>query len=62
MTDKFTSPTELAKLNIEHFNRLLQTPLDGQKRATIEVLLAQEKAKLKTIPKEADPKRHSRDL
>ncbi len=53
MGDEFTTPREIAELNIEHFSRLLQTPLDDQTRQTVERLLAEEKAKLAGLP---DPK------
>ncbi len=46
MSDKFTSRTEIATLNIAHFSRLLRTPLDEPKRSIVERLLANEKAKL----------------
>ena len=41
-----TTPREIAKLDIEHFSRLLRTSLDEQTRKTVERLLAEEKAKL----------------
>ncbi len=46
MGDEFTTPREIAELNIEHFSRLLRTPLDAETRQTVEKLLAEEKAKL----------------
>jgi hypothetical protein len=46
MGDDFTTPREIAELNIEHFSRLLRTPLDEQTRKTVERLLTEEKAKL----------------
>ncbi len=46
MGDEFTTPREIAELNIEHFSRLLRTSLDEQTRQTVERLLAEEKAKL----------------
>ncbi len=53
MSDVLTNPTTLARLNVEHFSRLLQTPLDEQKRTVVERLLAQEKAKLDAIGRTA---------
>jgi hypothetical protein len=46
MGDEYTTPREIAELNIEHFSRLLRTSLDDQTRRTVEKLLAEEKAKL----------------
>jgi len=46
MGDDFTTPREIAELNIEHFSRLLRTSLDEQTRKTVERLLTEEKAKL----------------
>lgn len=57
MTDDFTSPREIALLNIAHYKRLLQTSLDGKTRATTERLLAEEEAKLAKLPES----RHFRD-
>lgn len=53
MGDEFTTPREIAELNIEHFSRLLRTPLDDPTRKTVERLLADEKAKLADLQ---DPK------
>jgi len=50
MADDFTSSRRIAELNIEHFTRLLQTPLDQQTRKTVERLLAEERAKLVDPP------------
>lgn len=50
MRDRHTTPREIAELNIAHYARLLQTPLDGPTRATVERLLAEEKARLSTLP------------
>ncbi len=50
MADDFTSPREIAQLNIEHFTRLLKSPLDEQTRKTVEGLLAAEMAKLADPP------------
>jgi hypothetical protein len=55
MADAFTSPQHIARLNIEHFSRLLQTPLDERTRTTVERLLAEEKAKLENLPKVTTP-------
>ena len=52
MGDKFTSPREIAQLNIEHYSKLLQTSLDEVTRTTVEKLLANEKAKLAMVPDE----------
>jgi hypothetical protein len=46
MRDKFTTAREIAKLNIEHYGKLLQTPLDEQTRRTVKELLEVEMAKL----------------
>ena len=51
MNEKFTSPHEIAQLNIEHYRSLLKTPLDEQTRLTVERLLAAEKAKLADLAK-----------
>jgi hypothetical protein len=37
-------PEEIAKANVEHFKKLLQTETDAKKRAVIEQLLAEEEA------------------
>jgi hypothetical protein len=39
------SPAELKKLNIKHFEQLLESETDAQKRAMIKHLLAEERAK-----------------
>jgi hypothetical protein len=44
----------IAKLNIEHFRRLLKTEIDSDKRATVTRLLADEEAKLRSIKAEQD--------
>jgi len=46
MADEFTSPREIAELNIRHYEQLLATPLDDQTRTIVKGLLAEEKAKL----------------
>ena len=55
MTDAFTSPREIAQLNIEHYSRLLQTPLDERTRMVVEKLLADEKAKLANLFTAVEP-------
>jgi hypothetical protein len=47
----------IARLNIEHFRRLLKTETDPAKRATITRLLADEEAKLRSINAEKDRKK-----
>ncbi len=47
----------VAKLNIEHYRKLLQTDLEESKRQTILRLLADEEAKLAQLLA-ADPKKH----
>ena len=42
----------IARLNIEHFSRLLASEIDDAKRATLLRLLAEEEAKLKTLETE----------
>jgi len=49
MADVFTGPREIAQLNIEHYSRLLRTPLDERTRIIVEKLLADEKAKLANL-------------
>jgi hypothetical protein len=44
----------IVKLNIEHYERLLQAELDPAKRATVERLLREERGKLSRL--EAEPK------
>jgi hypothetical protein len=55
MAAKSTRPREIAQLNIEHFGKLLQTPLDDETRKTVEKLLAEEKAKLKQLTEDERP-------
>jgi hypothetical protein len=43
----------VARLNIEHFQRLLATEKDPSRRGTLERLLAEEEAKLSAIEKES---------
>jgi hypothetical protein len=40
----------IARLNIEHYKRLLERETDGAKRQTILLLLAEEEAKLPADP------------
>jgi hypothetical protein len=49
---KFTSPREIAELNIEHLSKLLQTDIDGEKRRVVEKLLAEEREKLRKLSEE----------
>lgn len=44
----------IAKLNIEHFQRGLNTELDGSKRQTLLRLLAEERAKLAKLESLSD--------
>jgi hypothetical protein len=43
---------KVAKLNIEHYKKLLASETDAAKRESIARLLAEEEAKLAKIPKE----------
>jgi hypothetical protein len=47
----------IARLNIEHFRRLLKTEIDADKRATVTQLLVDEEAKLRSINAEQDRKK-----
>jgi len=49
-------PDWIAKANIEHFKRLLETEKDPRKRAMIERELAEEEAKLAALRKQAERK------
>ncbi|HET7885276.1 MAG TPA: hypothetical protein VFL62_03520 [Bradyrhizobium sp.] len=49
MADRHSTPREIAELNIEHYSRLLQTTPEGPARASVEKLLAEEKAKLAAL-------------
>jgi len=42
---------DIAKANIEHFEKLLKTEADAMKRAVIERLLAEEKLKVASLRK-----------
>jgi hypothetical protein len=44
-------PVEIARANIEHFKKLLETESDAKKRAVIERLLAEEELKLEALKK-----------
>jgi len=39
----------IARLNIEHFKKLLSEPIDDVKRATVTMLLAEEQKKLAAL-------------
>ena len=47
----------VARLNIEHFKRLLETETDETKRQTLLRLLAEEEAKLRSLPEPRTEKR-----
>jgi len=49
-------PDWIAKANIEHFKKLLETEKDPRKRAVIERELAEEQAKLAVIEQQTKPK------
>ena len=49
-------PQEIAKANIEHFKKLLETETDAQKRAVIERLLAEHEQKLAALKNRSDRK------
>jgi hypothetical protein len=53
---KHPMPREIAKANIEHFNKLLETEADANKRAVIERLLAEEEQKLAALKKRSERK------
>lgn len=52
----FRMPEEIAKANIDHFKKLLETETDAQKREAIERLLAEQQQKLATLRKRSDRK------
>ncbi len=54
MADDFTSPREIAELNIRHYRQLLEAPLDDQTRTIVERLLAQEIAALANLTQPGD--------
>lgn len=47
----------VARLNIEHYKQLLQRETDEDKRQTLMRLLAEEEAKLRSLPKPKTRKR-----
>ena len=49
-------PDWIAKANIEHFKKLLETEKDPQKRAMIERELAEEESKLAALRKQGERK------
>ena len=49
-------PQEIAKANIDHFKRLLETETDPQKREAIERLLLEQQHKLAALRKRIDRK------
>jgi hypothetical protein len=52
------SPKNIARLNIEHYRRLLATETDPAKVATLAKLLAEEEGKLRAL--EGERKRNRR--
>lgn len=50
----------IARLNIEHYRKLLATETDEGKRETLQRLLAEEEAKLAALTEEADTKKAKR--
>ena len=49
-------PDWIAKANIDHFKKLLETEKEPQKRAVIERELAEEEAKLAALKRQAERK------
>jgi hypothetical protein len=49
-------PKEIAKANIEHFRKLLETETDASKRAVIKRLLAEEEQKLAALRTQSERK------
>jgi len=49
-------PQDIAKANIEHFKKLLETETDAEKRAVIERLLAEQEQKLAALKNRSDRK------
>ena len=49
-------PDQIAKANIEHFKKLLETETDAVKRRAIEKLLAEQEAKLAALNEQGDKK------
>ena len=52
------SPKNIARLNVEHYRRLLASETAPAKRATIEKLLAEEEAKLRALEGEGNQHNH----
>jgi hypothetical protein len=52
------SPKNIARLNVEHYRRLLATETEPAKRAIVEKLLAEEEAKLRALGGEGDRHNH----
>jgi len=50
-------PDWIAKANIDHFKKLLETEKDPRKRVMLERELAEEKAKLAVLLKKQDPEK-----
>jgi hypothetical protein len=50
--ESLDSPKNIARLNIEHYRRLLATETNPAKRAMIEKLPAEEEAKLRALERE----------
>jgi hypothetical protein len=44
-------PSTIARLNIQHYRRLLATETDTKKRETVNRLLSEEEAKLRELEK-----------
>jgi hypothetical protein len=53
----FAMPDWVAKANIEHFKKLLETEKDPRKRAVIEKELAEEEAKLAALLKDRNERK-----
>jgi hypothetical protein len=49
-------PKEIAKANIEHFKKLLETETDAKKRTVIKGLLAEEEQKLAALKRRSERK------
>jgi hypothetical protein len=55
-------PEKIAKANIEHFRKLLETKTDAKKRAMIERLLAEEELKLAALKKRRSERKRTDGL
>ena len=55
-------PEKIAKANIEHFKKLLETKTDAKKRAMIERLLAEEELKLAALKKRRSERKRTDGL